>query len=375
MKNTNKYIVPFLVMLGFLSCKDPYNPAVKNLDKEILVVEGFIDGANETVISIRRARSLGNVDTVFQEFVTDAFVMVEDDAGNIYPLSYSSQGDYKGSYTFNPDRKYRVRFSRMANQKEYASAFVTYKTSPPVDSISYRYEADGARFFVSTHDNTGNSKFYRWKYDETWEFHSFYYTGFRFDEVTSKVIPFTDSVYTCWQFDDSKDILIASTEKLSQDVVKEFSLQLIENGDYKLSYLYSINLTQYVMDSLGYNYFRQLKKNTEETGSIFDPQPGNLRGNVTSLSDPDEMVVGYIGAGSSYRVRKFFNIPWNFHEDCSDVVIVPNIKDSLNYYLRDGDYWPIEEQEDNMGKTYPSARNRCVDCTIRGTNVKPPYWP
>lgn len=374
MKITDKYILPVWVLLVLASCKDPYNPVIKNLDKEILVVEGFVDGADETVITLSRARSMGSVDTGYQKFVTDAYVSIEDDQENVYPLMSTHTGDYVGAYTLNPLLRYRVRI-RLSNLKEYASAFVPYKISPPIDSVNYRIVPGGARFFVSTHDDTGNSVFYRWKYSEAWEFHSYYHTEYIFDPNQNKVVEFEDSVYNCWQFDQSTDILINSTEKLTQDVVNESPLLFIENGDFKLSYLYSINVKQYVMDSLAYNYYRQLKKNTEETGGIFDPQPGNLRGNLVNLNDSSDIVVGYISAGSSYQTRQFFRVRWNFFEDCSDIVYVPNNADSIDAYLNRGGYWPIGKQDEATGVVWPSAKNSCVDCTERGTNIKPAYWP
>lgn len=369
----NIFIFFALSALYLTACKDPYNPAIKNLDKEILVVEGFIDGADVTDITLSRVRSMGAADTNFQKYVTNAQVLVEDDGNAQFALFNTGDGHYKGQYAFAPEKHYRIRI-RMADHREYVSAFVPYKISPPVDSISYRIEPGGARFFVSTHDNSSRSKYYRWKYEETWEFHSSYHTQYRYNSDKVKVVDFSDSVYQCWQFNQSKELLITSTEKLSSDNVNQFPLLFIENGHYKLSFLYSIFLSQYAMDSLGYNYYRQLKKNTEETGSIFDPQPGNLRGNIFNTKDSSEIVVGYIGAGSSYRTRQFFRVPWNYQPNCTDVIMVPNMPDSLQFYF-EGGYWPVGEQKEPTGTTYIGARTPCVDCTLRGTNIKPSYWP
>ena len=153
--------------------------------------------------------------------------------------------------------------------------------------------------------------------------------------------------------------------------MKDIPLAFIATGSEKLSYIYSLKVKQFVMDSVGYAFFRLLKKNTEETGSIFDPQPGNLKGNIVNLNDPLEMVVGYIGAGNSSEKREFFSIPWNYQPNCSEMILVPNIKDSLDYYFSEGEYWPVGK---DVGG-WISSLGRCVDCRTRGTNIKPDFWP
>jgi hypothetical protein len=369
MKTGQKVITIIFSMLFLAACKDKYLPAIKELEEEILVVEGYIDGADETVITLSRVNGMGQ-ETSGNRYVSEAVVQIEDDNGNVYPLFNTSKGDYKGQYILNANLKYRIKI-KTKNQKEYASHFVPYKVSPPIDAITYRIESDGARMMVSTHDNTGQSKYYRWKYVETWQFRSYYMTDFQYSPQRQEVIDIIDSIYNCWQSEESEEILLNNSTNLREDIMKDVPLVFIKNGSEKLSYKYSIKVKQFVMDSVGYAFFRLLKRNTEETGSIFDPQPGNLKGNVENINDPRELVVGYIGAGSSSVKREFFTIPWNYRQDCSELIIVPNRKDSLNHYFAGGGYWPVAE---DVGQ-WIAASLRCVDCRTRGTNVKPDFWP
>lgn len=350
-------------------------PKVKNNSLDVMVVEGYIDGVNGTTIQLTRAKNIGPADSSYQKYVTDASVTVENEQGAKFPLSNYGNGTYNGNYNFDPSVKYRIHIVT-ADDKEYVSAFVIYKASPAIDSISYKYEEKGARFSVSTHDNTGQSKYYRWKYEETWKFHSLYISAYKYDPYTNKVVDNDKEIYDCWQSSASNEILINNSANLNQDVIREMPLVLIPNGSFKLSDVYSIKVTQFAMDSVGYNYYRQLKKNTEETGGIFDPQPGNLRGNIRNINDTSEIVVGYIGAGNSYEIRQFFKIPWNFKWDCSPMITVPNLPDSLAYYFGGGDYWPVNPEYNGPALTgWTSAPSLCTDCTRRGTNIKPPFWP
>lgn len=371
-----RLLLPVLLFpLVYAACKDPYIPRIDALDREILVVEGFIDGRGPTQIDLSRVKAMNGADTAFEKYVDDAHVQVEDNQGNVYPIFHVDAGRYEGYFGLNPEYLYRIRIFT-TNGKEYESAFVPYKVSPPIDEVYYRVEQDGARILVSTHDVENRSKYYRWKYEETWQFQSAFMAFLQFDHAGEKVVKLQDSIYDCWQFDLSREILINSTESLREDVMKDVPLLLIPNGSIKLSHIYSINVKQYVMDSSAFNYYRQLKKNTEEVGSIFDPQPGNLKGNIKNIQDPKEVVVGYIGAGSSVEKRTFFRIPWNYKESCRETVFVPNVRDSIKYYFRDGGYWPISLGLDELGQEgYVAAPIPCVDCRLKGTNVKPAFWP
>ncbi|MCO6497067.1 MAG: DUF4249 domain-containing protein [Chitinophagaceae bacterium] len=380
MKKIFNHTILFLfIVFAAASCKDPYNPVLTPENKDVLVVEGYIDGADETVINLSKVRIASQLDTARPEPVTNAIVKVEDDQGGQYPLLATSPGKYTGNYTFNPDLKYRLRISVASGPggtKEYESDFVDYKVSPAIDSISYRVTSDGAQIFVNTHDPNNATTFYHWKWNDTWEFHSFYPSEYEYDAPNQRVIERTDDITVCWQSDFSKEILISSTGKLTKDEIKEFKINNIPPGDFRLSVMYSIEVQQYALDTAGFNFLAALKKNTENMGSLFDPQPSNIRGNIHQIGDPNALVLGYIGAGSSYKTRRFIKIPWDYRQNCPPVYTVPNIKDSLVYYFGQQGYIPLSPEMTGLVITgWYSCINYCVDCTMRGYNVKPSFWP
>ncbi|MEO7046316.1 MAG: DUF4249 domain-containing protein, partial [Ferruginibacter sp.] len=267
-----------------------------------------------------------------------------------------------------------------ANGSEYLSDLVAFKQSPSIDTIGWRVKDNGIRILLSTHDPGNATKYYRWEYSEAWEFHSFYYSNYQYDAASNSVIPRTDQVYKCWQFDNSTAIFLGSSAKLSNDVINETPLAYIPDHDEKLSVLYSILVRQYALDADGYNYWVAMKSNTENVGSIFDPQPNETQGNLHCVTNPAEAVIGYIGAGNSFEKRTFISnsdIPsgWNQLQDCPPIT-VPNIPDSLKFYFQGG-FSPYEVAQPPMfpPSGYQASYNECVDCTIKGTNIKPSYWP
>jgi Domain of unknown function (DUF4249) len=376
-----RIMVCSLAALILANCKVPYDPPLKSNKVNNLVVEGFIDGAAPTTIKLSRTRQISVGDTAALKFETNARVSIEDDQQLQYPLTESGSGNYvsQGILSLNPALKYRVHIFT-TDGKEYLSDLVAFKQSPPIDDIGMKFKDGDAQIFVNTHDPNNDTKYYRWEYNETWEFHTTYGSYLKYDPDSNKVFPRTEQVRICWRDAGFTTIILGSSAKLSSDVISEMPLVLIPNHNQKLSVLYSILVKQYALDLDGYNYWQAMKGNTESVGSIFDPQPNQTTGNIHCTTNADEVVVGYVGAGSSFTKRVFIPnsaVPgdWNQIPFC-DTYDVLNNPDSLKYYFLNGGLSPISEKAlANRQTAYFSSRVDCVDCTLFGTNVKPSFWP
>jgi hypothetical protein len=137
---------------------------------------------------------------------------------------------------------------------------------------------------------------------------------------------------------------------------------------------------QYALDKDGYQFFEQLKKNTESLGTIFDPQPSQLHGNIHSLVDSAEVVIGYISATTISQQRIFISrqqlLNRGFIYGLCDTVRVPNKYDSLANHIPPR--WPHYAFIDPLTldtTAYLISDSPCVDCRLRGgINVKPAFW-
>jgi hypothetical protein len=380
---SREIIICFLAVFFLATCKIPYNPVLKSSDTNSLVVEGYIDGAAPTSFKLSRSRRLSNGDTATRRVELNARVSIEDDHQNIFPLNEEGNGVYSstGILNFSTASQYRIHIIT-SNGSEYLSDLVPFKPSPPIDSIGWKIKDNGVQIFLNTSDPNNSTKYYRWEYNETWQFHTSYYSNYEYDPNNNTVVPRTDQVYTCWQSDNSTAIFLGSSAKLANDVINEAPLAYIPPHDDKLSVLYSIWVKQYVLDANGYNYWIAMKSNTESVGSIFDPQPNETQGNIHCISDPAETVIGYINAGSSFEKRVFISngdLPpgWNLLKDCPLYPNIPNNPDSLKFYFGGGGFTPIGVADPPRFPPagYTASFIECVDCTFKGTNIKPSFWP
>jgi Domain of unknown function (DUF4249) len=379
---SSKYVIRLLLFylpaMVLSNCKVPYDPPLKSTDTNTLIVEGYIDGAAPFTFRLSRSRILSAGDTASRIYEVNAHVSIEDDHQNTYPLTETGNGSYSSLTVLNLDASYQYRIHIFtSDSKEYLSDLVPFKQSPTIDSLGWKIKDDGVQTFVNTHDANNATIYYRWQYSETWEFHTEYYSTQQYLPDRNIVIPRTVPVNACWRTDSSTNIYLGSSANLAGDVIYEMPLAYIEPHDEKLSVLYSIWVKQYALDLNGYNYWVAVRNNTERVGSIFDPQPNETTGNIHCITTPSEKVVGYVNAGSSFEKRLFISnrsLPtgWNLPQDCPQILVPPN-PDSLKYYFNGG-YEPIDFMM-VMPTGYSASYKRCVDCTIRGTNIKPSFWP
>lgn len=359
------------------SCKNEYPlpNEVRNLN--LLVVEGLLNsGTGPTTIRLSRTFNPSDTGRFMPELRAE--VVVEGENNTRTTLVGNNNGEYSvPQLNLNNSVRYRLRI-KTSNGKEYLSDFVPIQLSPAIDSVHWQRTNDGIQFLVSTHDPQNKTQYYRWEYDETWEIHSTYISNFEWvvDRVVLRPDPF--SIYFCWRSGSSNAIFLGSSAKLTQDVISAQQLHTVPLAAERISVRYSINVRQYPLTEQAYQFWNIMKKNTEQVGSLFDPQPSQLLSNIHPVSDPTEQVIGFVSAGTYSEKRLFVTRsqvePWRYFVDCPERMIP---LDSIKFFFQDKIYIPLQEAYAPMGGGligYHSSRRFCVDCTSRGTNVRPSFW-
>ncbi|HEX4849209.1 MAG TPA: DUF4249 domain-containing protein, partial [Puia sp.] len=153
------------------SCKEQYNPPAIQAAPHYLVVDGFLNaGPGNTMIYLSRTRGLQ--DSLSSSLEVGAQVVVEGEAGDQYNLLDLGNGTYMAS-SLNLVNTEQYRLSiRTSDGKQYASDFVPVLLSPPIDSITWSQNTD-VHIYANTHDPNGNTKYYRWVYEETWAYSTY----------------------------------------------------------------------------------------------------------------------------------------------------------------------------------------------------------
>jgi Domain of unknown function (DUF4249) len=404
--NKVKYLT-VLVFAASAACKKPYSPPISSTTGNYLVVEGVINsGSDSTVIKLTRTVTLPAKSTINPEL--HAVVTVQGDQNTSYPLAEIGNGNYACA-GLNLDNSHKYRLSILtSNGKHYVSDYETVLNSPPIDSVSYDFKGaltvPGLNVYVNTHDPANKVLYYRWDYQETWIIHAGLQSAFKSNGDTVLLRDdINDNIYQCWQSDTSDVIILGSSAKLSTNVIANNPITSITSTSQKVSYSYSIIVRQYALTADAYNFYTNLKKNTEQLGSIFDAEPSQINGNLHCVTNPAEPVIGYVNVGLITSQRIF--IPTRILPNwavtpagCGYSVDPGDQKTPCCYYNIKNSLGQVENQVDkyinyDIGMDpnplipvvaiglpgsppigYYAATRECTDCTLQGTNKQPAFW-
>ncbi len=366
----------FIINTG---CKRQFEPPELKVNYNYLVVDGVMLNSPDSATTFVLSRTRKLSDTVLNIPETNAVVNIEGSAGENFQLNEVSAGNYSANgLTLNTTSTYRLKIAT-ASGGQYLSDFVEVKQTPQIDSLNYKQPGD-LTIYVNAHDAANATKYYRWDYVETVQYNAQNQSEIGVNNGLMYFRDSTNQIYKCWHITNSTDILIGSTAALMEDVVNQFPIITIPQNSEKVGLRYSILVKQYAITQPAYLYYQILKKNTEQQGSIFDVQPSQLKGNIHSVNNPDETVVGFITASNVQQQRLFIRndelTNWmhlNPTGVCDIVSLPTNPNNYLIYTYPDPDYVPWYFT--GMGTILVVTKKPCVDCREQGgTNIKPAYW-
>ncbi len=383
---TKRYYL--IILLAMISCVQPYNAFDVNF-KDELVVDGYISTeVKQQQVTLSHTSKLSE-----QKFIPEqnATVVVTNGGGEKFVLSEASPGVYRSkAFGGTIGQTYTLSITT-SNGKQYRSPAMELKKNPGINRVYATYSpallnGDGAfQFYIDAEDPEKTSRYYRWEYKETYEIKNPFPSDFIWlggSNVVFRDVP----IDHCWGNDSSKSVILGDTKGLAGDKITGQQIQMIPGYSFVMRIKYSILVKQYVLSEAAYNYWKLLAQTNQTQGTLFDHQPGTVVGNITSLSDPSEEVLGYFDAGEVATKREFF-VPDDFTKSgyvrpkyltsCQNFVpiIVPEdkIAQAMPQYDKNG--YLIT----NSTGTYPNAQllllpKYCCDCTNLGSNVKPSFW-
>jgi len=358
------------------SCIEPFSPPEVNSDENYLVIDGFLNvsGTDSTRIELRRTQNVNA--NAMPTIETGAQLAVEEEHGETMPLTETGQAIYTmPPRQYNRAGKFRLRIKTKDGQ-EYLSEFVGVSITPAIDSVTYKVDPvlNAAVFYVNTHDAQNKTQFYRWKFEETWEYEAAYYSALmvRNDSVVTR----SENINKCWGKLKSGSILLGNTVKLSSDVIKDLPLNRVPISTNKLFIKYSILVRQYGLSRQAFEYWTDLAKTTQGTGSLFDVLPSQITGNIRNVANPRLLAFGYFSA-STEETRRFTVSPrLGTFPRCTEPDTIP-----IRCSPRDGDECALNTAKLLLTYWGPRsdsvlvAAHSCADCRLQGgTTERPSFW-
>lgn len=386
--NCFRSAIVFLFLLIPAACITSYTPS--NVENEqALVVEGLItDQPGVYTVKISLSTSLWGSKNIVR--LAGCKVWVTDDIGGKFDLA---EGVTFGTYVTDPvkftgvpGRTYILHIINLSRfgDVQYESYPTKMVPVPPVDSVFYEKRSfyqdgfgtvEGCQIFLNANDPSGECRFYRWEYRETWEF--------RLPDdymVLNK---------TCWRSENSSGILIKNSSSLENEKIARFPLLTISNPVDRLSVKYSLLVNQYSLGEDEFYYWEKIKNMTEETGGLYDVIPASISSNIYCPEDISRKVLGYFSV-SAVKSKRIF-IKDNFLENNMNYFncVADTIHKSGSYWVKydylihrndtvSGEgisYWALYDYPLSVPPVKIITWNKdCADCTTRGTIYRPDFW-
>jgi len=348
-------ILYILLLFTFTGCISEYQ--AKGIDelRNLLVVEGTI---SEGITTIKLSKSVGLHDDILTtEVVNHASVTVESETGSTYYASTPIQGTYTIYIDkLDPEIGYRLKIN--LDNDQYESEFSKPIMTPEIDQVFWTKSSGNANICVTTRGTEDQPRYYNWAYEEIWEIKAKY---------EGNVSPF-DSRYYCWIYKNSNQFVLASSDKLSENVISQKKLVETTTDDRRFEELYYIKVYQNMLSKAAYDYFSNLQKNIEDTGSIFSPIPSEMKGNISCITNPDIPVIGYVEVSNTKIMETYISVYDGLYEPKADYECISVGMDDERYTEQMVLYFM-------EGANALFSYQRCVDCTLSGTKNKPYFWP
>jgi len=305
MRKYSKYLIFCFLGLSY-GCIEALN-IEGDENENLLVVEGFFSSENTThSISITRTARFGSIfsEGGIIEPVTNASVIIRDDVGKSVLLVESAEGVYEttGGFVAEVGRSYSLLIE-LENGSRYTSLPELVRPAVPIDSISYSFEqlpisetTTRNGFEVSVFFEDGiDDNYYLWDHQGLYEL-----TANPEQHTLPPEPPGIEPIpdpksccRTCYRTEEFDDLAI-STDNLFDGIASIRSTVFVEDDGLRfVNEKYLIRVKQYAISSFAYEFYSLLQSQLEISGDIFDSPPATVRGNIVSLDNPDEEVIGY----------------------------------------------------------------------------------
>lgn len=313
----------YILLLFFLgSCIDPYQVEVEQ-GPQLLTIEGMITSIAQ-VHSIRLTRS-DTYGSVFQGLirpVTGATVIVRDNLGNV--TFFAENNTDRGSYNSPVDfaaaigRSYSLQIQTVEG-KVYSSFPERVESVPAIKDLTYKVikipvegennSRSGVQLIASIDDPADQNNFYFWRNDP-----SVYVLKTRPDLFTPRPTETNPGrepapkacCDTCYSTElvGNQSLFIAQDDNFN-GLSTKIPVGFIEDDGLRFVQTYRVDLRQMSISQSAYRFLRLVKQQTEISGSVFDPPPANIKGNMISLDNPEEVVLGYFIAAGERKKRLY----------------------------------------------------------------------
>ncbi|GAB1856373.1 hypothetical protein MHTCC0001_12080 [Flavobacteriaceae bacterium MHTCC 0001] len=397
MKTIHKHIALLTIVTSIIyGCIEPVTVTTDEFE-DILVVEATI--TNELKFQEIKLSRTFELNTNDISFTNNTDVSLTEEGGNVFVFKEEAPGIYISDAPFaaKPNTSYQLTIKTANNT--YTSTAKMVDGNAKIETINFVHELDdngdeGISVNINSFDPTGNSRYYRYEFEETYKIIAPFWSRLKINVVSPTAVEFTENTdqnRICYGSRFSSGILQTETTGLTEDRILQKRIQFLKIDDYAIAERYSILIKQFTQSPEAFAFYKTLNELSNSESLLSDNQPGFVKGNINSVGNPDEEVIGFFEISNVSNKREFFSWrdifpssqrrpPYKIQNctllapqfDANDNELI----DVLNagYYIYFRENWIIGDTLIPNGGPYVLVQPECGDCTRLGSNVPPDFW-
>lgn len=267
-----------------------------------LVVEGQITNeAPPYTVKLSYTGHYSSTQNPADQFVEGAQVSLADDQGHITQFIRAGMGLYQTS-----DSTFRGQIGRsysltvvLSDGKRYTSKPERMPAVAPIDSISTRIlqspnitQPYQIAYSINTLDPANEKNYYRW-------------TAYGIINRLSTGVPCCMGCISicrnsCWPTLSTNAVNIYTDEAINGNPIRDHLVLQLPIYSYSPQL---VEVQQYGITQANYQFLKLYQQQSDRTGSIFDPLPAPVTGNVVNMDNPLDPARGYFAVTSIRRKR------------------------------------------------------------------------
>ncbi len=398
-KEVKKLFFLLLLSIGFSNCVEEFEFKNETFESILIINARITDELKHQEIRLSRTFRFEEEGPANE---SGAEVIIKDNKGNEYVFKDTGEGIYHSENEFMAISGLEYQLSiKTTDGRSYISNTSVLPSKSTIQNVyaEHRINDDGIggmAILVDTFDPTGNATFYGYEYEEAYRIKApmwFHSDVVKLEFVDNEIVYMSDDrpegERICYQENKPKTLQIINTTALGEDRINGYQIRFIGQEQIEIAERYSILVKQFVQSREVHGFYQTLS-NFSESESIFSQvQPGFLTGNISSESDPDELVLGIFDISSVSSKRIFV--------DRLDIYdrFTPKFKYSCQEFIPDEVFEDLPPRlvfermnelvlETNILKLYKEPSffdpkiifiNRvCGDCTTIGESTPPDFW-
>lgn len=346
-----------IALAVIMSCVEPVSLKITT-ELPKLVIYGTINNQDDScVVNLSYTTNYLSGKQFVNNTVVPAIaskVILKDDKGNSAEMQASADGVYVTKSLKGKIGNTYTLHVEMPNGNKYESEPETLPNVPSIDSLNYTLYQD-PRYYNGVYftdislkinsyfqDPPNEQNYYKWKWigDATYVISTVIMPDTNSgipNFCYYKMVPYRDDPY-------NQELNILN-DKSFNGLNHNHAAVSFRFDSFDLRFRSGVNLliAQYSLTQKAYQYWENLQKLVSGQGSIFEPTPFQVSGNIRNVADPSEKVFGYFGAsGVRYLRYQFFVVHYKI-EPCF----------------------------------FPQEVEFCIDCRKKGGEYSvnpPPYW-